>query len=257
MSRTAPFLRAAAGGAVPLLLLGAWYAGSATGGIGAQTLPPPAEVAATLLAIMRSGELFQALAVSLWRVAVGFTLGAAAGLALGAAMGLSPRVEAYLFPTFKLLTYIPLIAWVPLAMLVVGIGEWLKFLLIAKAALVPMALNSFRGIRAVPAGYRDLAAVFGLSRRQYLTHLLLPAAVPAVWTGLRYALTYSWLVLVVVELIASTEGLGFLMINAQQLYQLDALVASVLVIGSVGFILDRGLAAAEKRLLRWRPENFK
>lgn len=249
-------LPALAGLAFPALLLLVWALGSGSGWISPQTLPHPDEASAALADMAASGALWSALAISLWRVAVGFTLGAAGGLVLGSAMGLSRRTEDYLFPAFKALTYVPLLGWVPLAMLVVGIGEWLKFLLIAKAALVPMTLNTLRGFKATPETYRELAAVYGLGELQYLRHVLLPHAVPALWTGLRYALSYSWLVLVVVELIGSTEGLGYLMINAQQLYQLDVVVAVVVVIGVVGFAIDRGLADIETRLLRWRPQAF-
>lgn len=255
-SNLRPWAIALLGLIVPGSLLGVWLLASAQGWLPAQRLPAPADVGVALWQLLGSGELAGHLAISLQRVFVGFLLGTLLGLALGAAMGMSATLKAYLYPAFKALAYIPLLGWLPIMMLVLGIGEALKFVLIAKSSLVPVTINTCRGIENVPAQYLDLARIYRLSRRQVLTRIVLPAAFPSIWSGVRYGLTYSWLVLVVVELLASSEGLGFLMVNAQQLFQLDVVLATVLIIAVIGLGLDRLLKHMETRLGRWRKSAF-
>lgn len=241
---------------VPFFLLGIWWLGSHLDWISAQTLPPPAQVFDTLLTMLRKGEAWRHLAISLQRVFGGFVLGAGLGLLLGLSMGLSSIAREMLYPTFRMLACVPLLGWLPLLMLLLGIDETLKIVLIAKAALIPVTLNTYQGLRNVPANYLELAQVYRFSFGQCLRRVLLPAALPAIWSGLRYGLTHCWLVLVLVELLASSEGLGYLMSNGQQLMQMDVLLVAVFIVGSVGFILDKLLELIERRLLRWRQQAF-
>jgi hypothetical protein len=135
-------------------------------------------------------------------------------------------------------------------MLLVGIDEALKIILISKAALVPVALNTAKGIENVPNRYVEVARVFGFTRWQLLSRVVFPAAAAPIWNGIRYGLTHAWLALVVVELLASSEGLGFMIVYGRQLFQLDVVMAAVIVVGAVGFALDKLLARVEVRLLR-------
>jgi sulfonate transport system permease protein len=169
-------------------------------------------------------------------------------------MGLSRRTEQYLHPLFKALNQVPVLGWLPLAMMVFGIGESLKLVIIAQASLVPVALNVQSGIRRVPVAYSDVARTFQLTRLQTLRKVVFPAAVPSLFVGVRYGLTLAWLSLVTVELLASSEGLGFLIVWGRQLFQLDLVLAAIISIGVVGLALDKGLAQLEARLLRWRPD---
>lgn len=241
---------------LPALLLLLWWLAARHAWVPVLVLPPPADVLEALQALLRSGELWQHTAVSVQRVLGGFALGAALGLALGAAMGLSALARDYLYPSFKALAQVPVLGWLPLLMLLVGLDESLKWLLVAKAALVPVTLNTMKGLENVPRRYVELAQVLAYSRWQLLSRVLLPAALPPIWTGLRYGLTHAWLALVVVELLASSEGLGFLIIYGRQLFQLELVMAAVLVVGLFGWSLDRLLAAIEAHLLRWRREAF-
>lgn len=241
---------------LPALLLLLWWLAARQAWVPVLVLPPPTDVLEALQALLRSGELWQHTAVSVQRVLGGFALGAALGLALGAAMGLSALARDYLYPSFKALAQVPVLGWLPLLMLLVGLDESLKWLLVAKAALVPVTLNTMKGLENVPRRYVELAQVLAYSRWQLLSRVLLPAALPPIWTGLRYGLTHAWLALVVVELLASSEGLGFLIIYGRQLFQLELVMAAVLVVGLFGWSLDRLLAAIEAHLLRWRREAF-
>jgi sulfonate transport system permease protein len=237
---------------VPLALLALWWLAARNEWVAPQVLPAPAAVRDTFLDLLRSGELAENLRISLRRVAAGFGAGAAAGLALGVAMGLSRGVKDYVYPLFKAFSQIPVLGWLPLLMLLVGIDEALKIILIAKAAAVPIALNTYKGIQGVPTHYIELARVYGFGRRQLLAKVVFPSALAPVWNGIRYGLTHAWLALVVVELLASSEGIGFMIVYGRQLFQLDVVMAAVAVVGAVGFALDKALALAEARLLRWR-----
>ncbi|MCA3183444.1 MULTISPECIES: ABC transporter permease [unclassified Cupriavidus] len=241
---------------VPLALLALWYLAARFEWVPPQVLPAPDAVLATLEDLYRSGELWSNLQISALRVAGGFAVGLAGGLALGAAMGLSPRFRDYVYPTFKAFSQVPVLGWLPLLMLLVGIDEALKIILIAKAALVPIAINTCKGIHNVPTRYLEVARVMKLTRWQTLSRVVFPAAAAPVWNGVRYGLTHAWLALVVVELLASSEGLGYMIVYGRQLFQLDMVIAAVIVVGAVGFTLDKALALAEQAVLRWRKPGF-
>lgn len=238
---------------VPSILLLAWAVASKKQWIAPQILPAPAAVAQTLLDQVKTGELFINFGISLARVAGGFALGGLIGVGVGVAMGLSRRVEQYLLPLFNAISQVPVLGWLPLAMMVLGIGESLKVVIIAHAALVPIAVNTLQGIRNVPQNYLDVARTFKFTNRQLLRKVVFPASVPSVFVGVRYGLTQAWLSLVTVELLASSEGLGFLIVWGRQLFQLDLVLAAIIVVGVVGLLLDKGLERIEARLLRWRP----
>lgn len=238
---------------VPLGLLAAWTYGSRPGWVPEQILPPPDAVWASLADLWTSGELWTNALVSLSRVAQGFAAGAAAGFALGLAMGCSRTVEAYVRPLFTALAQVPALGWIPLLMLLVGIGEPLKIIVIARAALVPVALNTLAGVRGVPLSLLEVGRVLRFSRAQMLLRIELPASVPSVFTGIRYGLTHAWIALVAVELIASSEGLGYLLVWGRQMFQLDQVIAAMAVIGITGFVMDAALDVMEARLQRWQP----
>jgi sulfonate transport system permease protein len=248
-------LRGAAGLALPVALLVLWSIACKHDWAPPQILPAPDAVRDTFVDEIRSGELWSNVRISLERVLVGFTLGSGAGLVLGAAMGLSRRIEEYVYPLFNALSQVPVLAWVPLAMLILGIGESLKIVFIAFAALLPVAVNTLKGFRGVPKAYLDVAAAFAFSPRQSLRRVVLPAAVPSIFVGLRTGLTQAWLSLVTVELLASSEGIGFLVVWGRQLFQLDLVLVAIVTIGAVGLVLDMSLAALERHFLRWRPSE--
>jgi sulfonate transport system permease protein len=241
----------------PALLLIAWALASARSWVAPQILPPPASVGETLLEQLRSGELLLNIGISLARVAAGFLVGGGLGLALGIAMGLSRTIEDYIHPMFKAISQVPVLGWLPLAMMFLGIGESLKVAIIAHASLVPVALNTLKGIRGVSHRYVEVARVFEFSRVQLLRKVILPAAVPSMFVGIRFGITQAWLSLVTVELLASSEGLGFMIVWGRQLFQLDLVLSAILVVGLVGLAIDKSLELLEARLLRWRPPvNF-
>lgn len=241
---------------LPLALLLLWHTAVSRQWVSAQILPPPGLVLQTFLDLARSGDLWFELSISLQRVLLGSLLGGLVGLALGLLMGLSRQVEAYLWPLFQAISQVPVLGWIPLLMMLVGIDEALKYLVIAKAVLVPMTINTFAGIRNIPQSYLEVAQVYRFNLLQRLRRVILPAALPSIFTGVRFALTKGWIALVTVELLASSEGIGYLMVDGRQMFQLDLVIVAMLVIGLVGLLLDKGLALIETRLQRWQRQAF-
>jgi sulfonate transport system permease protein len=241
---------------LPLAVLALWALAAHFEWVAPQVLPSPDAVALTFKESLLSGELWANLQISLIRVLAGFAVGLVGGLALGVAMGLSPTVKDCIYPLFKAFAQVPVLGWMPLLMLLVGIDEALKIILISKAALVPIALNTYKGIQNVPTRFIEVGHVLRFTRWQMLSKVVFPAALAPIWNGIRYGLTHAWLALVVVELLASSEGLGFMIVYGRQLFQLDVVLAAVVVVGAVGYALDKGLAAIESRLLGWRKDAF-
>ncbi len=246
----------AAGLILPLLLLGLWQYAVDRHWLAEQILPAPALVRDSLVDLWQSGELGTHLAISLTRLAWSLVIGGGAGLLLGVAMGVSAPAKAYLYPSFQLVSQFPVIGWVPLLIIFAGIGEALKISAIAIAVVVPVAVNTYRGIRNIPHALLEVAAVYRFTFRQTVRRLVLPAAAAGIFNGLRQGVMQAWLSLVFVELLASSEGIGYLMVWGRQLLQLDIVVVGMLVIGAVGIVLDRLLAWGEARPQGWQRQAY-
>lgn len=234
----------------PLLLLIVWQLAADRGWVAIQILPPPAMVLTTLVDLIRDGTVAENLAISLRRIAIGFAIGGGAGLLLGVALGISDRLERYVGPLFRAVAQIPSIGWLPILILIFGIGEALKYVIIAKACFVPIVLNTAEGIRNIPAPYIDVARVFRLRRRTLLLRLVLPAALPSIFSGVRLAIGHAWIALVVVEMLAATTGIGYMMTWGRTLFQTDVVLAGMILIGVIGLALDLGLKRIERGLGR-------
>ena len=235
---------------LPVGLLLLWLAASQWGWMREQVLPAPDLVWQTLLELGQ-GELWQHLAISLQRLAWGLLGGVSAGVLLGALLGSSPRAERLVFPTFAALAQIPTLAWIPLFMLLFGIGEALKLVVLIKAIIVPITIHTLVGVRDAQPRLREAAAVLRLPLHLRLWRLTIPAALPAFMAGLRLALATGWASLLAVELLASSEGIGYLMVWGRQLFMLDIVFVCILIIGLFGVVLDRGIQWLDGRLLHW------
>ncbi|MDZ3994325.1 ABC transporter permease [Pseudomonas sp. Teo4] len=235
---------------VPAVVGGLWLIASQQHWMSEQILPAPSLVWQTALEF-GSGELWGHLWISLQRLFWGLFAGVASGLLLGTWLGASRRAQTLVLPTFVALAQIPTLAWIPLFMLFFGIGELLKLVVLIKAVVVPVTLHTLVGVRDAQPKLREAAAVLRLPRHLLFLRLLLPAALPAFLTGVRLALATGWTSLLAVELLASSEGIGYLMVWGRQLFMLDLVFVCILVIGLVGAVLERGFSGLEKRLLYW------
>lgn len=249
--RAAPAVGALIGLAVPLGLLALWQAVTALGVFEPSQLPAPLDVLAALVELAARGELHLHLLASLRRVALGFALGGGLAVALGAAVGLSRRTEALLGATLQALRAIPSLAWVPLLVLWMGVGEGPKVTLVAIGAFFPVLTSLVAGIRQVDRKLVEVAVAYGLSGAALARQVLLPAALPALLTGLRIGLAQSWLFLVAAELIGASRGLGFLLVDGQNTGRADIIVLSIVLLALIGKATDALLHRAERRLLGW------
>ncbi|WP_426427096.1 ABC transporter permease [Pseudomonas palmensis] len=235
---------------LPVLLAAVWWLASRNHWMSEQILPPPALVWDSAVELGR-GEVWAHLAISLQRLLLGLVAGVGAGAVLGAWLGFSQRAERLVLPTFNALAQIPTLAWVPLFMVLFGIGEVLKLVVLVKAVIVPVTLHTLVGVRDAQPRLREAAAVLRLPTHLLVRRLILPAALPAFLAGVRLALAAGWTSLLAVELLASSEGLGYLMVWARQLFMLDIVFVCIAVIGVLGLLMDRGLGWLDRRLLHW------
>ena len=220
--------------------------------IPAHQLPAPSQVGQTLWWLAAGGELWGHIGVSLARVAAGFAIGAALAVLIGAWVGLSRRAESYLEPTFQALRAIPSLAWVPLLLLWLGIDETPKVVLIALGAFFPVYLALLAGIRNVDRKLVEVGRLHRLSGVALTRRILLPAALPSLFTGLRGALSLSWMFLVAAELIAATQGLGYLLSDGRETSRPDLVIAAILLLAVLGKLSDGLLKRLETRALHWR-----
>ncbi|MDR2688765.1 MAG: ABC transporter permease [Azoarcus sp.] len=237
---------------LPLALFVLWQASSLLTLLPAVVLPSPAEVVKAFIELTASGELARHVGASITRVGQGFLVGAVAGIGLGLLMGMSRPMEELIHPTFRAFCQVPTMAWLPLLMMMFGIGEALKLIIIVKSTLVPMCINTFSGIRAIPEAYFEVARVCRLTRLALLTRLILPATIPPVFSGMRQGLAHAWVSLIGVELLASTVGIGYLMNWGRLVFQLDLVFVGIVVIGVIGLAMDSGMRVLERRLGVWR-----
>jgi len=162
------------------------------------------------------------------------------------------RVERFFGPTFDTIRHIPGIAWLPLIVLWLGIGAPAKVLVIAKSVFFPVFLNTLQGIRSVDKNHIELAQVLTLTRAQLVRKVILPSATPSIMVALRYSAGLAWALVVVAEGLSGIQGIGFLIFRAQGLLLTDQLIVCMVIIGLVGFGIDRLMFLAQRRVLRWK-----
>jgi len=236
---------------VPALILLAWELLSRRGFIRPTILPAPSAIWLTFKDMAISGELFGHLKTSLVRVFQGFFLGAGLGIAAGILIGLSPTVERALVLVTGLLRPIPIIAWVPVLILWMGIDESSKVTVIAIGSFWPVLLSVIHGIRNTDRKYLEVARVLEKSRLVLLTKVVLPSALPSIFTGLRIGIGIAWMSVIGAELIAASSGIGYMIMYARELSQPDVMLVGVVSIGITGLVIDFALRKVESRLLKW------
>jgi len=237
--------------ALPIGLLLLLEAASHLGLTPPHLLPAPSAVFETLIELGRSGLGTHIFASSL-RVLLGFAIGAGLGLAVAISVGLSRRLEEILDPSFQALRAVPSLAWVPLLLLWLGIDETPKIVLIAIGAFFPVYLNVVSGLRNVDRKLVELGETYGLTSWGLARRILLPAALPSIFTGLRTSLSLAWMFLVAAELIAATKGLGYLLTDGRETSRPDIVIAAILLLAVLGKLSDGLLKNIEERALRWR-----
>jgi sulfonate transport system permease protein len=241
---------------IPALLVLAWWAAVRFGWSSSPLLVAPGKVWDTGVAQLTSGKLFSALGASLWRDLIGFAIGAGAGLLFGALLGASRLAEKLVGPSFHTLKQISLFAWIPLLSVWFGLGDAAKVAFLSLAAFFPVVLNTFEGVRGVPADLLEVARVLRFTPAQRWRKVILPAASPSIFAGIHLGLIYAWLATLGAEyLLVSGEGIGNLMIEGREHFWMDMVLFGVLVVGLVGFALNWIASRIEARALAWRGRS--
>ncbi|MBV1779356.1 ABC transporter permease [Paeniglutamicibacter sp. ABSL32-1] len=238
------------GALVPLLVLVLWQSATSLGWVTSAQLPSPTSVYSAAVDLIGRGELGTHIGISTQRVLVGFAIGAVLGLGFGALVGLSRLADALLGPTIGAIRAVPSLAWVPLLILWMKIGEDSKITLIAIGAFFPVFTTVYLALRHVDKNLIEAGRAFGLKGIKLLTTIQLPAVVPAIFSGLRLALAQAWLFLVAAELIASSMGLGFLLTDSQNNGRIDRLILAIILLAVIGKATDALVGLAERWAVR-------
>ena len=244
------WFRIAGGALLPALVLAVWQWVSTSGAVPVSMLPSPAMVWHAGVDLTQRGLYGQYIAISTQRVLVGFAIGAAVGLAAGAVVGLSKFADILLGPTFGGIRAVPSLAWVPLLILWFGIGEESKIILIAIGAFFPVYTIVGAALRHVDEHLLEAGRAFGLHGLRLFTTVQLPAVVPSAVSALRLALAQSWLFLVAAELIASSMGLGFLLLDSGQNGRIDRIFLAIVSLALLGKLTDSIVGVFEKWAIR-------
>ncbi|GJD47550.1 Putative aliphatic sulfonates transport permease protein SsuC [Methylobacterium crusticola] len=244
--------RALLGLVLPLALALGWEAAVRAGLAQGRLVPPPSRVLGTLWGLAATGELWVHVTASLVRVATGFGFGALAGIAVGALTGTLPLARRLLDPSLQALRAIPSIAWVPLFILWFGIFETSKVTLIAVGVFFPVYLGVAGAIASVDRKLVEVGRVFRLTRPALARRILLPAVLPAAVVALRTGLGLGFMFVAAAELLGASEGLGYLLLDGQQLGKPDQIVAAIIAFAVLGKLCDAVLVALTRPLARWQ-----
>jgi len=238
---------------VPIGLIVLWQLAAWAGWLSTRIAPSPLAVVHAAWELIRSGEIFVHLWASFVRAAIGFCIGGAIGLVLGFLNGGFRVCERLLDTTVQMIRNVPHLSLIPLVILWFGIDEEGKLFLVALGTLFPIYLNTFHGIRSVDRDLIEMGRSYGLSNWQLFSKVILPGAMPSILVGVRFALGFMWLTLIVAETISASSGIGYMAMTAREFMQTDIVVVAILLYAVLGKLADTASRVLERRLLRWNP----
>lgn len=237
---------------VPAIVIAVWQLIGSIGLVAKTVLPAPWDIVLAGKNLIDSGLLFSHMQISIYRAASGFFIGGGLGLLFGIIVGLSTRSENLLDPSLQMIRTVPHLAVAPLFILWFGLGDLSKVLLIAMGAFFPLYVNTFLGIRRVDAKLFDVAKILEFSRWKQVRLLILPGALPNILLGVRLSLGAAWLSLVVAELMGSTEGVGYMIMDARQFSNTDIVFVGIIIFAVVGKLTDSLVRLMERHFLKWQ-----
>ncbi|WP_377887860.1 ABC transporter permease [Alkalihalobacillus sp. R86527] len=240
------------GSILPLLLLVVWESLSRFGVLPSYLLPAPTVIFSTIVDLGADGSLFGHIGITLYRIFLGFLLGAVAALLLGSFVGIYRKAEQLFDPIIQAFRSIPSLAWVPLFILWMGIAEASKVTLIAVGVFFPVYLNVVSGILSVDRQLIEVGKMYGLNSYQLVKRIILPASLPSFLIGLRSGLGLGWMFVVAAELMGASQGLGYLLVLGQNTYSPELIIASIVLFAFLGKVSDALLKKVENRSLHWQ-----
>ena len=243
------------GGLVPLAIFVLWLAGSTFGAWNRFLIPSPLDVLNACYHLLGSGELTRHVAVSLGRVAAGFTLAFLLAFPLAALLGMQRQYYGWVQPTLEFVRHIPPLAAIPMLILWFGIGEAPKLIVVLLATFFPIFLNTLHGVTQCDERWIEVGKSFRFSRWSIFRRIILPAALPSMLVGMRLGLGYSWRAIIGAELIAASSGIGYMILDAEQLSRPDVVVLGMLIIGIVGSFVDWLFFRLAKNYTPWKESE--
>ncbi|KST60726.1 ABC transporter permease [Methylobacterium sp. GXS13] len=238
---------------LPVAILLGWQAAVSTGLVSNRFMPAPLDVVRAGWEAARTGELWTNLWVSTLRALSGFAVGGGIGHPLGLANGLSRLSERLTDTSVQMVRNVPHLSLIPLVILWFGIGEEAKLFLVALGVFFPIYANTLHGIRSVDPALVEMGRVYGMSRTELFTKVVLPGALPSIFVGLRYALGIMWLTLIVAETISASSGLGYMAMQAREFMLVDVVVLAILIYAALGKLADALTRQLERACLAWNP----
>jgi ABC-type nitrate/sulfonate/bicarbonate transport system permease component len=218
-------------------------------------LPPPKEVWEGAVDLFQAGELTEHISVSLWRMAKGFVVGSFTGVIIGILMGQFRLFHAAVGPLVEIIRPVPGLAWIPVALIWFGIEDASKVFIISMGVFIAVVTNTFVGVRSLDPVLARAARSLGANRRDIFFRVVLPGALPYIFTGFRLGVQVSFALLVAAELVGSTSGLGFLIQDARNYFRGDLVILGMAVIGTLGFSITRLVEIAGRWFLRWHSTS--
>jgi len=235
-----------------VLILVAWEYASAFNLVDQVSIPRVSAIASSWIASVRNGQLLAALAPSLGRISAGFALAVVVAVPLGLLMGSIAMIYRLLEPLTEFIRPIPAAAYIPVAILFLGIGNEMKIFVVFLACLFPILLNTYGGVRGVDPVLIDTGRTFGVSRFKALCQIVCPAALPNILTGMRISLGIALIVVVVAEMIAGNSGIGYYILDMQRSFRVPEMFAGIFTLGLLGFMINFVFLKIEQHFLRWR-----
>jgi len=246
---------------VPVALVVAWHV--AVRATGTRLIPPPYDVGLMLYDFTFGGiyddSFSKTIHIHFWksvqRVYGGFFAAVAIGVPLGLLIGRVPAFRKVIDPTLQILRPVPVTAWLPLSMIFFGLGPNAAIFLVFLGAFYPIVLNTTFGVRSVDARLFEAASMLGCGGSSLFRQVVLPAAMPSIFNGLRLGHGFAWILIVVGEMTGVPQGLGAVIMDGRTLSRTDLVISGMIVIGLAGFLSDRVIVALNNRLLAWSPQH--
>ena len=236
----------------PVILFLIWEICSRTGLFDIRFFPPPSEILYYLFFISPGENIIQDIFATLNRITWGYLAGSIVGISMGVAMGLSKPVRAFFYPIVAMLYPIPKIAILPLIMLIFGIGELSKIVVVFIGSFFLVLLNTLHGVKNLEKIYHDVAFVYRIKKSRFIFQVILPGALPAIFTGLKLAIGYSLVIVVAAEFSGADAGIGYLIWQSWETFSIKAMYAGIFVIGALGFTFAYTLEYLEQKFVPWK-----
>lgn len=241
--------------ASPLAALLIWELCARAGWLDQRFFPAPSAIFQYLFLVSPQEGIVADVRASLSRIFWGYSAGCLIGAALGIGMGLSKPLRMVFYPLIVVSYPIPKIAILPLIMLIFGIGELSKIVVVGIGSFFLVLMNTLHGVDSLDRVYHDVASVYRISRKNFILRVVVPGALPAIFTGLKLAIGYSLVIVVAAEFSGADQGIGYLIWQSWETFSIKAMYAGIFVIGALGFVFSYALDVLERRLIPWQQKD--